>query len=166
MCPDQVADFADIAVGDPHLPRLRTSPNDGISVIVARSSRGESLLQDTIGTGAIHAEPISRDEVIESQGYTLDNRRHVEAYRGVAKIFGMQFPDLRVYPILARNIRFRHRVYAFVDLMKVSMPKGELIQKLYFPWQIFEYLFLTFTPSLIVRRIRGLVGNQRNADDV
>lgn len=165
MCPDQVSDFADIAVGDPHLPRFRSEASDGVSVIVSRTARGEAILRAAVSSDLIRAEPMSRGEVVESQGYTLDNRRHVQAYRFAARLFGLPFPDVTVYPPLAESARFRHSVYAFVDLMKVAMPGGRLMRLFYYPWQIFEYLFLTFTPSLIVRRVKSLLENERHADD-
>ena len=34
ICPDQISDFADIALGDPHLPRFKEMNSAGISAII------------------------------------------------------------------------------------------------------------------------------------
>jgi coenzyme F420 hydrogenase subunit beta len=160
MCPDQVSDFADVAVGDPHLPRFRKRGGEGFSAIIARTARGESLLREAIAAGRLREEPMSISEVIESQGYTLDNRRHCMAYRPVGKLFGMRFPSITVYPALSRSLRFRHYKYAFVDLFKIALPKWKLLRLLYLPWQVFEYLFVTFAPRLFWTRLSRLLRNR------
>lgn len=160
MCPDQVADFADIAVGDPHLPRFRARGGDGFSVIVTRTSRGEDIVADAVARGVLAEEGITRAEVVASQSYTLQNRRHVEAYRRVGRFWGMSYPEITVYSALRGKERFQHLVYAWVDLMKIAMPKSRIARACYYPWQIFEYLFLTFTPSLIAKRVLGLIRNR------
>jgi coenzyme F420 hydrogenase subunit beta len=160
LCPDQVSDFADIAVGDPHLPRFRRDAADGISVAVSRTARGEALMRDAITAGCIGEQPISRDEVIESQGYTLDNRRHVAAYVKVARRLGLVPPRIRVYRALEGQERARHFRYAWVDLVKLVAPKNRLVRALYLPWQIFEYLFVTLTPRLVARRAARLIRNK------
>src|SRR5690606_34200632 len=96
MCPDQISDFADISVGDPHLPRFRKL-GGGHSAVVARSERGSSWYARAVSKGVLQEESLSRDELVESQGYTLDNRRHARAYVRVARWLGMAAPRLEVY---------------------------------------------------------------------
>lgn len=160
MCPDQISDFADISVGDPHLPRFRQAENQGVSAVVTRTHRGEDLMQSLIEGGVVKEESLSRDELVTSQGYTLDNRRHVLAYLRVGKWLGLKTPQLETYSELSAEISFRHYVYAWVDLMKVALSGKRWLMWLYIPWQIFEYLFITFTPSLIVKRFVKLVRNR------
>lgn len=160
LCPDQVADFADLAVGDPHLPRFRQRGGAGFSVLVTRTARGERIFRDAIAAGTLKEELVTRAEVIESQGYTLDNRRNALAYVRVARWLGMQPPDLRVYHSLQGAASLRHYVYAWVDLAKIRLSRLRWLKPLYFPWQIFEYLFLTFAPNLILRRIAKLLRNK------
>jgi coenzyme F420 hydrogenase subunit beta len=159
LCPDQVSDFADIAVGDPHLPRFRKL-GGGFSVVVSRTPRGEALMAAAVAAHQIVEQPISRDEAVESQGYTLDNRRHVAAYVKVARRLGLVPPHIRVYAALDGQERARHFRYAWVDLGKLVAPRNRLARALYLPWQIFEYLFVTLTPRLIARRAAKLVRNK------
>ena len=158
-CPDQVSDFADIAVGDPHLKRLRDRGESGFSIALARTPQGRDVLHQLIDRGALAAEPISIEETIESQGFTIENRRHVEAYRWASGKLAMAFPNITVYPSL-KNFTFQHKVFALVDLGKIRLQKVKPLRLLYYPWQIFEYLFLTFAPRLIIRRLLNLLKNR------
>ena len=160
ICPDQVADFADISVGDPHLEKFRGREDPGVSAVVARTQRGESLIQEALKAGVLADEPLSRDEVVASQGYTLDNRRHVAAYEYVAKQIGLESPTIRTYKKLSETLSMRHYIYAWVDLMKIKLPKHPIVTWFFLPWQIFEYLFITFAPSLVIRRITKLIRNR------
>jgi len=160
MCPDQIGDFADIAVGDPHLPRFRQRNGEGFSAIVTRTRRGEETIRRAIAAGYVAEEPLSREELVRSQGYTLDNRRHCEAYGRVAPWFGLKYPNIKVYGALSRSVRFRHYKYAAVDLMKIALPKNKLLRCLYIPWQVFEYLFITFAPRVFVERLSRLLRNR------
>lgn len=160
LCPDQISDFADIAVGDPHLPRFRQQTNDGFSALISRSEFGDRILQACINDNSLVALDLSKEELIASQSYTLDNRRHVQAYLRVARWFGMKTPDITVYDQLTDTIKPRHYIYACVDLMKVGLPKWRVLQCFYLPWQVFEYLFLTFAPQLIIKKIIKLMRNR------
>lgn len=159
LCPDQVADFADIAVGDPHLPRFRERGGEGFSAVVSRTPRGEALVSAALAAGAIGEEPISRAEIVESQGYTLDNRRHVRAGQRVARVLGFTPPHIRVYAALEGREAARHYRYAAVDMIKIALVRARWLKPFYVPMQAMEYLFITFAPSLVTRRVMKLLKN-------
>lgn len=159
ICPDQISDFADIAVGDPHLPRFRAKGGKGFSAVITRTKRGEELVAQAVAAGRMCEELISRDEVIHSQGYTLDNRRHAKVYAKVGKFFGFQPPEMTTYPDLEATEASRHYRYAIVDMAKLRLPKNRFVRAFYLPWQVFEYLFITFAPSLIGKRLAKLLRN-------
>ena len=160
LCPDQVSDFADIAVGDPHLPRFRARGGQGYSAVLTRTARGEALIQAALTDRRLAEEPMNREEIIESQGYTLDNRRNAVAYVRVARWLGLTPPNLTVYPEWERGQKVRHYVNAWVDLVKIVLPRNRVLKLFYIPWQIFEYLFLTFAPRLIWKRLTNLARNR------
>jgi coenzyme F420 hydrogenase subunit beta len=161
ICPDQVADFADIAVGDPHLPRFRNRGGQGFSVLVTRTARGEAAVRSALAAGLVAEEGISRGEVVESQGYTLDNRRHALVYARVGRWLGFRPPRLTNYAALDGTATWRHYRYAMVDMMKLRLPDNRLTRLFYIPWQVFEYVFVTFAPSLIGRRLARLLRNEK-----
>lgn len=154
LCPDQIADFADLSIGDPHLRRFRER-KDGFSVVIARTARGEELFREAVLAGLVAEEPITRDEIVTSQGWTLDQRRHVEAYRSAARFWRFSFPNITVYAPLSR-VTFKHRAFAFLDLMKLRFPKGRGARLLYMPWQAIEFAFLTWAPTTAAKAVSKL----------
>jgi coenzyme F420 hydrogenase subunit beta len=160
ICPDQIADFADIAVGDPHLARFRHRDGLGFSAVITRTPVGEQLVSRAIAAGDIEEEELSREELVRSQGYTLDNRRHAAVYASVWKKLGQIPPRLSVYRALSASTRARHYVYAWVDLVKLLLPDNRLVGAGRLPWQIFEYTFITFAPSLIINRLGKILRNR------
>lgn len=160
LCPDQINDFADISVGDPHLKRFKEGESLGYSAVITRTEKGEKIIDHLVKANKVKAEYISRDEMIKTQGYTLDNRRHSLAYLRINKFFGGKNPDFKYYPQVVKNISFMHYIYAVVDLMKIYLPKNAFFRIFYFPWQIFEYLFITFTPRIIFERMLKLLKNK------
>lgn len=160
MCPDQIADLADIAVGDPHLPRFRKGESPGHSVLLVRTARGQQIVDAAAARGQVVRSPLSRDELVASQGYTLDNRRHASAYLEVASRLGIARPRLGIDPRHLSTVRPRHFVYAWVDMLKIHLKGVRGLRCLYLPLQAFEYLFITFTPMLVARRLINLLRNR------
>lgn len=160
ICPDQISDFADIAVGDPHLSRFKKQSSEGISAIVARSQKGMDILNAAEKNGMIITEPLSRDELVKSQGYTLENRRYTNVYIKMARKLGMVPPQVRQYKSLRGALSWHQHIYAFVDLGKIRVRQWRWLQPFYVPLQVAEYLFLTFSPRLILTRINKLIKNK------
>ena len=160
MCPDQIADLADVAVGDPHLPRFRKGESSGPSVLLVRTARGQRLVDDAAAHGRLARSPLTRDELVASQGYTLDNRRHVSAYLDVAAKLGLARPRLGIDPQTVSSVRMRHFVYAWVDMLKIRVVGVRGLRWMYLVLQAFEYLFITFTPMLVARRLINLLKNR------
>lgn len=160
LCPDQLADFADFSVGDPHVPKYRNRRGPGFSVVVTRTQRGEEFIGQLLGTGGLEEEEADKELVRKSQGYTLDNRRHVLAYLRVGGILGQDAPELSLYPEIEKNVSFRHYKYALVDLGKIALRRRTFLRPVYLFIQAFEYLFISFYPSLIYKRLCRLISNK------
>ncbi len=161
ICPDQISDFADIAVGDPHLPRYRRESGPGHSLVISRTERGEDVLRRLIDTRVLAAEETDREAVVQSQSYCLDNRRHAPAYLSAARLLGEPVPTVSVYPQTYRGLKVRHHKWAVVDLGKIMLRRQRWLRPLYPWWQAFEYLFISFYPDLLLRRAAGLLLNKR-----
>lgn len=160
LCPDQINDFADIALGDPHLKKYKEKKSSGFSAVISRTALGERLLSELEQRKKIISENLTRDSLVKTQGYTLDNRRHSLAYLKVNKLLGGKNPNITYYPEVQKNLKFRHYKHAFVDLLKIYLPKNKVIEFFYIPIQIFEYLFITLVPSIIVERLRKIITNK------
>jgi coenzyme F420 hydrogenase subunit beta len=70
MCPDQLAEFADISLGDAWLPEFR-GDKLGKSILLARTSFAEALLADMHSEGVISLSPSSLAKVKRSQAVNL-----------------------------------------------------------------------------------------------
>jgi coenzyme F420 hydrogenase subunit beta len=66
ICPDHTGEFADIAVGDPwHTPPKDGEP--GRSLVVARTARGQSVLDAAVAAGYLTLTPCEPDVMDKSQ---------------------------------------------------------------------------------------------------
>jgi coenzyme F420 hydrogenase subunit beta len=160
ICPDQIADFADIALGDPHLPRFKSTQGLGHSAIIARTTKGLKILEGAEAGGDIVLDKLSRDELVESQGYTLENRRFALVYANMWNRFRMIPPKVSVYTDLEGAMSIHQHIFAFVDLGKICLRDSRWLAPLYLPLQIFEYLFLTLSPRLAINRLAKLLSNR------
>lgn len=92
MCPDFTNELADVSVGDAWLPEFK---NDkiGTSIIIARTKRGEDLLNFAWSDQAIFLEPIKFDEVLRSQQDPLKFKKNDFAVRlTMMKSLGIKTP--------------------------------------------------------------------------
>ena len=91
LCPDQISDLADIAVGDPHLPKLKEE-NSGFSIIICRSDVGKETIEMMHQKGnIIESAP---EDVINNRGRTLKNRKLLFPYMLVSSYLEEKFPIL------------------------------------------------------------------------
>ncbi|HEY4199672.1 MAG TPA: Coenzyme F420 hydrogenase/dehydrogenase, beta subunit C-terminal domain [Devosiaceae bacterium] len=160
ICPDQIADFADIAVGDPHLGRFKEADSPGHSAIIARTATGLVMLEAAVAAGAVVLGDLSRDELVRSQGYTLENRRHAPVYVRMARCLGMTPPEITVYDDLEKARSPHQNVYALVDLLKIKWRGVKFLRPFHLVIQVFEYLFLTFSIRILLSRLKKLVSGR------
>lgn len=93
LCFDQTAEYADISFGDIHIPKY-LNDNKGINSIIMRSSLFQELLQKAAEAGAIILEPVSREDVYNSQRrmiYMKKQRIHAAFF--IRKLFVKKVPD-------------------------------------------------------------------------
>ncbi len=164
ICPDQVGDFADISVGDPHSPRFRRLSGEagggGFSAVVTRTSGGDELFRAAVAEGYIARQPMSADEVVDSQGYTLRQRRHADAYAAVDRRFGGIPPSVRTYAAFAGKAPAAVRRIAYIDLAKLKLAAASPPPFVIWLWQAFEYLFLRFPADGLWRRLAAVLRNR------
>lgn len=79
-CDDVVAETADVTIGDAWLPRF-VQDDAGTNVIVVRNAVVDRLLQAGVQSGRVHLEPLSEEEVVQSQASGFIHRRKGLAYR-------------------------------------------------------------------------------------
>ncbi|MDO6522779.1 Coenzyme F420 hydrogenase/dehydrogenase, beta subunit C-terminal domain [Shimia thalassica] len=92
ICADHTGEFADISVGDPwhNPPKGNTDP--GRSMIVARTLRGQRIIEEAIANGFLIAEERPRDLIAAAQPNLLDTRASVFGRRLAMRLAGMPAP--------------------------------------------------------------------------
>jgi len=92
MCPDQLAELADISLGDAWLPEFR-SDKTGESILITRTQFAESLLDTLQSDGQITLSPASVEEVKQSQAVNLKFKKDDFFTRSIIlKAFNQQVP--------------------------------------------------------------------------
>ena len=162
ICPDQVSYLADISVGDPHLAKFKDPKSAGISAVVIRSQRALHHYNAMAEQQLIGSQPLSAEDIIESQGYTLKNRAHSDIYVAMANKLGMAAPTIESLNIEHVDEQYKKRIaaYARLDLLKIKYRDNALFRQIMIPFQIVEYLFIRFTPKEFFRKLASLAKNK------
>jgi coenzyme F420 hydrogenase subunit beta len=80
LCVDATAELADVACGDAWLPRFETSSSPW-SIVIARNSFSSGIIEQMIEDQTITAEPITLQEVIESQKLNIRSTKYRQTSR-------------------------------------------------------------------------------------
>jgi coenzyme F420 hydrogenase subunit beta len=87
-CTDFAAELADISLADAWLRRYKDT-EEGYSIVVGRSSLGQSLLDDMISADRLIMEDSSVEALHESNAHQIDfKKRTVQARERIYQIFG------------------------------------------------------------------------------
>ena len=109
VCPDALAELADVSVGDAWLDRFTGS--DGVSDIIARTPAGERLLEDA--AGSLVLQTASPQEMVASQTETYLVKRDVCRGRlWLRSLAGQPVPD---YPGLELSASASDRLRGVAD---------------------------------------------------
>lgn len=108
ICPDGTGEFADIACADCWEADEAGYPvfeeQDGQSLIVSRTEKGEALLQAALAAGAITAEPFGLEPLAAIQPGQYGRRTGLLARLTAIRLLGGAVPSYRGFP-LWRNAR-------------------------------------------------------------
>ena len=129
VCPDALAELADISVGDTWLERFYGS--DGVSDLIVRTPAGELAAKAV--AGRLRLQEASPDEMVASQAETYRVKRNIlrgrQALRAVAGRPTPGYPGLDLRPgvrdaLLGLRDAGRERLYrALADLRYPSPPR-------------------------------------------
>ena len=108
MCPDFSNELADLSFGDAHLPEFRrnmdmTGPEgeilrgrDGWNIVISRTERGEKLLREAAGSGAVRLVEIDPRLVVRSQKWGFYyKKRAVFARMNIRKALRQPVPRFK-----------------------------------------------------------------------
>ena len=109
LCPDALAEMADVSVGDAWLERFEGS--DGVSDVIVRTPAGERLLEDL--ASRLELTPASPDEMVASQAETFRVKRDI--LRGRLWLRSLALRPAPAYPGLALSADPRERLLGVLD---------------------------------------------------
>ena len=93
VCSDMTAELADISCGDAWLPEYEEE-TIGMSIVVARSARGDELVQQAIAAGMVKLEPVSAEKVFESQESAIRlKKQQIHAHKTLFRIVRRTVPQ-------------------------------------------------------------------------
>jgi len=93
LCNDLTAEMADISFGDPWLPEISAIEQEGKSIVISRSSRGEALLRAASSDGVIELSTMDPKDVIKSQRTFLHFKKvNLKSRFKLMKLFGIISP--------------------------------------------------------------------------
>ena len=109
ICPDSLAELADVSVGDAWLDRFEGS--DGVSDVVVRTPAGERLIAEL--AGRLELIEATADDMVASQRATYEREREL----GLGRLWLRSLTDkpLPGYPGVAGTVTTRLRLLALKD---------------------------------------------------
>jgi hypothetical protein len=119
LCSDLSNEFTDISGGDAWAP-VYEERGKGFSMVIARSEKGQQILEQMQKEGVIDLQPIDENEAItmHSHGYDLKKRGTFIRIR-YRKMLGLPVPD---YGYTVSGFTFqRYAMEVFVNLMFLAL---------------------------------------------
>ncbi len=110
LCSDGLAELADLSIGDAWLKEVTSIDDQGVSMVVSRSKKGEKLLKDAISSGVLECKIVKDNDAARSQHNMLLRKKHTIAGSMVlSKMVGRGIPQydniekkLHLYSIRSR----------------------------------------------------------------
>ncbi len=118
LCPDALAECADISVGDAWLDRFEKDPSfaEGVSDIIARTPAGRRFVDELAAEGRLTLLPAAPDEMTASQAEAERIKRGVfRGRRRLRRLAGRPVPD---YPGLHVEPSFADTLAGLRDAVK------------------------------------------------
>ncbi len=94
VCVDATAELADISCGDAWIDRFLTEPDNAWSLIISRSSKATTILDEMNKRGLLTRESVSIEEIKLSQKGNLDSKKKRQSARRLfLGLIGSKTPD-------------------------------------------------------------------------
>lgn len=130
LCTDQTNELADISCGDAWLPELLERGDEGWSVIISRSPRGDEILNELREKNKIYLKEASIDKVIDSQSGMLRFKKENFWIRlKLSKAFGMATPEYSSES-LNRTFKASYLIGSIILIFIVHLMRSNKIKNL------------------------------------
>lgn len=131
ICPDGVGEFADIVCADGwHLDdqgKPCFAEEDGRSLILTRTPKGEALIQRTINARDLESEPLAEEAIARIQPYQAKRKGLAATRLAAMAVLGKTRPRYNNLQLLAnaRSLGMREALRSFLGTMRrLALAKG------------------------------------------
>ena len=94
LCSDGMAELADLSIGDAWLKEVSSNNDQGVSMVIARSERGQKVFKEAISAGAIEYQRARDDDAVRSQYKMLVRKKcGIASNMLLAKMIGRGAPQ-------------------------------------------------------------------------
>lgn len=142
MCLDETNEMSDISFGDAWVPELKDERN-GESIVVARTVKGQEILNFADSEGAIFLKSIKCDKVRQSQAEPLKFKKDdIKARLSIIKALGQKIPEYNLeYSSYPRSLSSYIR--SFFVLYNTRAAEKRSFEKIlvYIPFQLFRLYY-------------------------
>ena len=124
ICPDAVGGAADVAGADAWYGDAKGYPDfteqDGRSLVIARTARGEELYRTALAAGAIAVEPLDPAAIVRMQPSQVRRKRELVARLAAVAATGRPVPRYRGVDLMAaaRQAPLRQHLRSFAGLVR------------------------------------------------
>ncbi len=151
MCPDQLAELADISLGDAWLREFRADKL-GESILVTRTEFVENLINDLKSDGKISLSPISLDKVKKSQQVNLRFKKD-DFYTRILMLKASNHSTPIFVPAITGSFSFMAFLRALFICMSIKLSSNKKIMSFssHFPFACFRLYSGIYRTLSIVR---------------
>ena len=127
ICPDAIGGAADVACADAWYGDAKGYPSfveqDGRSLVMTRTMRGEALLRAAVGAGAVAMQPLAPAEIARMQPSQARRKRELIARLAAVAVAGRPVPRYRGVDLTAaaRQAPLRQHLRSFAGLVRRFM---------------------------------------------
>lgn len=94
LCSDGMAELADLSIGDAWLKEVSSNNDQGVSMVISRSERGEKVFKEAISAGAIEHQSARDGDAVRSQYKLLMRKKYgIAGNMLLAKMMGRGAPQ-------------------------------------------------------------------------
>ena len=160
FCPDQLSDFADISVGDPHFSKYANDEKGG-SFIITRTTKGSEIINKMQKKSKVSLVYANEKDIVDSQS-SLRARRYINTSTFLAKFFFLNTPKIKNYQKYETNFKFDLYPRIIFSLIKSRIGFSFFIKKFVaYPLQIVEYVFFMKTQKTFLRKFYEVILNKK-----
>jgi len=120
ICPDHTGEFADISLGDPWY-RKPAQGESGRSLIIARTRRGQAVIEAMIEQGYLCADSADPAMLPDSQPNLLKAHSRVWGQLIALRVLGLPHPNFKGFPsrdLWFRNLNAREKLQSVIGTVK------------------------------------------------